>query len=297
MAVLRTPEARFENLPDFPWAPHYLELDGLRMAYLDEGPRDAPLVLMLHGEPSWSFLYRKVIPVVLAAGMRAVAPDLIGFGRSDKPAEKSAYTYRSHMDWLKAFVAATQLQSINLLCQDWGGLLGLRLVGEEPERFARVIAANTFLPTGDRAPPPAFFAWREFSQNVPELPIAKIIQTGCTTQLSDAVLAAYDAPFPDETYKAGARQFPLLVPAAPDDPAAPDNRRAWETLETFDKPFLCAFSDKDPITKGGDRALASRIPGARERAHVTIEGGGHFLQEDRGEELGRVVVEFVKSAR
>ncbi len=297
MHALRTPDSRFAALPDFPWAPHYVEVGGLRMAYLDEGPRDAPLVLMLHGEPSWSFLYRKVIPVVLAAGMRAVAPDLIGFGRSDKPTERSAYTYQSHMDWLKAFVAATSLSEINLLCQDWGGLLGLRLVGEDPDRFARVIAANTFLPTGERTPPPAFFAWRDFSQNVPELPVAKIIQTGCTTPLSEAVLAAYDAPFPDETYKAGARQFPLLVPAAPDDPAAPANLRAWETLEKFDKPFLCAFSDKDPITKGGDRVLSARIPGARDRAHATIEGGGHFLQEDRGEELGRVVVEFVKSAR
>jgi haloalkane dehalogenase len=291
----RTPEERFANLPEFPWSPRYADVGGLRMAYIDEGPRDAPLVLMLHGEPSWSFLYRKVIKTVLDAGLRAVAPDLIGFGRSDKPSEREAYSYQSHMDWLKAFVAATSLTSINLLCQDWGGLLGLRLVGEEPQLFARVVAANTFLPTGDRTPPPAFFAWREFSQSVPELPVAKIVQTGCTTTLDDAVLAAYDAPFPDETYKAGARQFPLLVPAAPDDPAAPANRRAWESLERFDKPFLCAFGDKDPITKGGDRVLVSRIPGARDQKHVTIEGGGHFLQEDRGEELGRVVVEFVKS--
>lgn len=295
MEHVRTPEERFANLPDFAWSPRYVYVAGLRMAYIDEGPRDAPLVLMLHGEPSWSFLYRKVIREVLAAGFRAVAPDLIGFGRSDKPTRREDYSYQTHMDWLKAFVAATSLSSINLLCQDWGGLLGLRLVGEDPDRFARVVAANTFLPTGDRTPPPAFFAWRDFSQSVPELPTGKIIQTGCTTTLDEATIAAYNAPFPDETYKAGARQFPMLVPASPDDPASPANRRAWETLEKFDRPFLCAFGDQDPVTKGGDRVLIQKIPGARDRQHPTIEGGGHFLQEDRGEQLGKVVVDFIKA--
>ena len=293
MDGLRTPDERFADLPEFPWAPRYADVAGLRMAYIDEGPRDAPIVLMLHGEPSWSFLYRKVIKSVTEAGLRAVAPDLIGFGRSDKPVAREAYSYQSHIDWLRTFVEAIDLRSINLLCQDWGGLLGLRLVGEHPDRFARVVAANTFLPTGDRTPPPAFFAWREFSQTIPELPVAKIVQTGCTSTLDDKVLAAYDAPFPDERYKAGARQFPLLVPASPDDPAAPKNRRAWETLEKFERPFLCAFSDKDPITKGGDKILASRIPGARERNHPTIAGAGHFLQEDSGEELARVVTTFI----
>jgi haloalkane dehalogenase len=295
MDFARTPDERFNNLPDFPWSPHYVDVAGLRMAYIDEGPRDAPLVLMLHGEPSWSFLYRKVIRGVLDAGLRAVAPDLIGFGRSDKPTARDAYSYQSHMDWLRGFVEAIDLRAINLLCQDWGGLLGLRLVGEHPDRFARVVAANTFLPTGDRTPPPAFFAWRDFSQNVPELPVAKIVQTGCTTTLDERVLAAYDAPFPDERFKAGARQFPMLVPAVPDDPAAPANRRAWETLDKFDRPFLCAFSDKDPITKGGDRVLISRIPGARDRNHPTIESAGHFLQEDAGERLAAVVADFVKT--
>lgn len=295
MESLRTPEDRFSALPEFPWSPRYVDVRGLRMAYLDEGPRDAPIVLMLHGEPSWSFLYRKVIKTVTAAGLRAIAPDLIGFGRSDKPIAREAYSYQSHMDWLFGFLEAIDLRAINLLCQDWGGLLGLRLVGEHPERFSRVVAANTFLPTGDRAPPPAFFAWREFSQTIPELPVAKIVQTGCTTTLDDKVLAAYDAPFPDERYKAGARQFPMLVPASPDDPAAPANRRAWETLEKFERPFLCAFSDMDPITKGGDKILASRIPGARARNHPTIAGAGHFLEEDNGEELARIVVDFINA--
>ena len=295
MDALRTPNERFTDLPDFPWSPRYVDVGGVRLAYIDEGPRDAPIVLMLHGEPSWSFLYRKVIRAVLDSGLRAVAPDLIGFGRSDKPRRREDYSYQSHIDWLRNFLDAIP-GSFNLLCQDWGGLLGLRLVGEHPQRFARVIAANTFLPTGDRTPPPAFFAWRDFSQSVEELPVAKIVQTGCVTTLDDRVLAAYDAPFPDETFKAGARQFPMLVPAAPDDPAAPANRRAWETLEKFDRPFLCAFSDQDPITKGGDRVLVSRIAGARDRNHPTITGAGHFLQEDRGEALAKVVIDFVKSS-
>jgi len=296
MESLRTPDGRFCDLPDFAYEPRYVQLGDLRMAYVDEGPRDAPVVLMLHGEPSWSFLYRKVIKVVNDAGLRAVAPDLIGFGRSDKPTRREDYSYQSHIDWVRGFLDATQLHDINLLCQDWGGLLGLRLVGEHPERFARVVASNTFLPTGEPPPPPAFFAWRELSQTMPEFPAAKIVQMGCTTPLDERVLAAYDAPFPDERFKAGARQFPTLVPASPDDPAAPANRKAWEGLERFERPFLCAFGNKDPITKGGDKALAARIPGARDRKHVTIEGAGHFLQEDRGEELGRVVAEFVKSA-
>ncbi|MBI2390762.1 MAG: haloalkane dehalogenase [Deltaproteobacteria bacterium] len=299
MEALRTPEERFADLPDFPWEPRYVQVpagDGtsLRMAYVDEGPRDAPVVLMLHGEPSWSFLYRKVIRVVVAAGLRAVAPDLVGFGRSDKPVRREDYTYQRHVDWVRAFLDALDLRDINLLCQDWGGLIGLRLVGEQPERFARVIAANTFLPTGDRPAPPAFHAWREFSQSVPVLPVSKIVQTATTATLDDRVRAAYDAPFPDESYKAGARMFPMLVPISPDDPAASANRAAWETLARFDKPFLCAFGDHDPITQGADRVLVGKIAGARGCPHTTIEGGGHFLQEDRGEELAAVVVGFVR---
>jgi haloalkane dehalogenase len=297
MDFVRTPEERFANLPNFPWSPRYVELDGLRMAYVEAGPSDGEVVLMLHGEPSWSFLYRKVIKVVSDAGLRAIAPDLIGFGRSDKPTRREDYTYERHVAWVTSFIEKLQLRDVTLLCQDWGGLIGLRIVGEHPDWFARVVAANTFLPTGDQKPGPAFFTWRDFSQNVPELPVGRIIQSACTTSLGDDVVAAYDAPFPDESFKAGARQFPMLVPVSPDDPAAPANRRAWETLARFDKPFLTAFSDGDPITRGADRVLRERIPGAAGLTHPTIAGVGHFLQEDRGDELGRVVVDLVGARR
>lgn len=300
MRVLRTPEARFADLPGFPYAPRYVELpdfDGgtLRMAYVDEGPRDAEVVLLLHGEPSWSFLYRKVLAELTSAGLRAIAPDLIGFGRSDKPAAREDYSYQRHVDWLRAFLQSLALPPMTLVCQDWGGLLGLRLAGEEPGWFARIVAANTFLPTGDQRPPEAFFTWREFSQTVPELPIGGILRMGCARELSPEVLAAYDAPFPDESYKAGARAFPALVPATPDDPASPANRRAWQSLERFDKPFLTAFGDSDPITRGGDVVLQRRIPGAAGQPHTTLERAGHFLQEDAGEALGRVVVDFIRA--
>jgi haloalkane dehalogenase len=293
MDFLRTPDERFVDLPGYAFAPHYVELDGLRMCFVDEGPRDAAPILMLHGEPSWSFLYRKMIPILVEAGHRAIAPDLIGFGRSDKPIAREDYTYQRHVDWVRGFLRALDLRDITLVCQDWGGLIGLRLVAEEGERFARVVAANTALPTGDRRPPDAFFQWRDFSQQVPELPVGLIVQRSIVTPIGPEIVAAYDAPFPDERYKAGARQFPLLVPAAPDDPAAPANRKAWEVLKAFKKPFLTAFSDQDPITRGGDRALQREIPGAAGQPHTTIANAGHFLQEDRGEELARVVVDFV----
>jgi len=292
MEILRTPDDRFTALPDF-FEPHYTDV-GVRVHYVDEGPRNAPLVLMMHGEPSWSFLYRKVIKEVVAAGMRAVAPDLVGFGRSDKPAAREDYTYQRHVDWMAAFLDRLDLKEVTLLCQDWGGLIGLRLAAEHPERFARVVAANTFLPTGDRTPGDAFFAWRKFSQEVPEFPTARIIQTGCATALSAEVLAAYDAPFPDERYKAGARQFPLLVPVSPDDPAAAANRRAWEVLERWDKPFLTLFGAEDAVTRGAEKVLQTKIPGAQGQPHAMLPAG-HFLQEDVGDELGRRVVDFIRS--
>lgn len=293
MDVLRTPDERFAHVSDFPFAPRYATVDGLRIHYVDEGPRNAAPVLLLHGEPSWSFLYRTMIPILVAAGHRVVAPDLVGFGRSDKPARREDYTYARHVAWMRGLLEALDLQAITLVCQDWGGLVGLRLVGEHEARFARVVAANTFLPTGDRRPADAFFAWREFSQNVPELPVGKIVSTGCVTTLAPEVVAAYDAPFPDESYKAGARQFPALVPVTPDDPAAPANRAAWDVLRRFTKPFLTAFGDSDPITAGADRVLQKEIPGAAGQPHTILKGAGHFLQEDRGEELARVVVDFI----
>lgn len=293
MDTLRTPDERFANLPGYPFTPHYLDVDGLRIHYVDDGPRDAHPVLLLHGEPSWSYLYRKMIPVISAAGHRAVAPDLVGFGRSDKPVHRSDYTYQRHVDWMRAVIARLDLRHITLVCQDWGGLIGLRLAAEHPERFARIVAANTFLPTGDVDPGPAFRAWQKFSQETPTFPVGTIVQGGCVTSLDPAVVAAYDAPFPDETYTAGARQFPMLVPTSPDDPAAGPNRKAWEVLSRWTKPFLTAFSDSDPITAGADKMLQQAIPGTNGQPHTTITGGGHFLQEDQGEALARVVVDFI----
>jgi haloalkane dehalogenase len=298
MEILRTPDERFADLPGYPFAPHYVELPqpggdpALRMHFVDEGPRDAPVVLLLHGEPSWSYLYRTMIPGLVAAGLRVVAPDLIGFGRSDKPAAREAYTYQGHVDWMASFLAALDLRGITLFCQDWGGLIGLRLVAEDSDRFARVVAANTFLPTGDQKPPDAFFAWQQFSQSVPEFPVGGIVRGACARPVAPEVVAAYDAPFPDERYKAGARQFPLLVPARPDDPASAANRVAWERLRRFDRPFLTAFGDSDPITRGADRRLQAEIPGAAGQPHVTIARAGHFLQEDAGEELATIVARF-----
>jgi haloalkane dehalogenase len=294
MEILRTPDERFARLPGYPFAPHYAQVEGLRLHYLDEGPREAPIVLLLHGEPSWSYLYRKLVPILITAGLRAVAPDLVGFGRSDKPVRREEYTYQRHVDWLRGFVEAVALRGITLVCQDWGGLLGLRLVGEHPDWFARVVAANTFLPTGDGPPSQAFLAWRKFSQETPRFHAGGIVKGGCATPLSPEVIAAYDAPFPDERYQAGARQFPVLVPISPDDPAVAANRAAWAELERFEKPFLTAFSDLDMITRGLEAELQARVPGARGQPHTTIRGGGHFLQEDRGEELARTAVDFVR---
>jgi haloalkane dehalogenase len=297
MRALRTPDSCFANLPGYDFAPHYVELDGLRVHYLDEGPRDAPPVLMMHGEPSWSFLYRKMVAPLVAAGHRVVAPDLVGFGRSDKPSERGDYTYQRHVDWMAAFLGALDLSRTTLVCQDWGGLIGLRLVAAHGARFDRVVAANTFLPTGDQDPGPAFRAWQKFSQETPVFDVGKIVSGACKTPLAPDVRAAYDAPFPDESYKAGARQFPLLVPARPDDPASAPNRTAWESLRAWDKPFLTAFSDSDPITRGADLLLQALIPGCAGQSHTTITDGGHFLQEDRGEALAEVVAGFIARTR
>jgi haloalkane dehalogenase len=296
MHLLRTPDDRFTKLPGYAFLPHYVELGEIRMHYLDEGPHDGEVVLLLHGEPSWSYLYRKMIPGLVAAGLRVIAPDLVGFGRSDKPAAREDYTFQRHVDWMRGFLDAVRLTDINLFCQDWGGLIGLRLVADDPTRFSRVIASNTFLPTGDDTPPPAFLQWREFSQTVPEFPVGKIIAGACARPVAADVLAAYDAPFPDETYKAGARQFPSLVPARPDDPASEANRSAWEVLKTYARPFLTAFGDSDPITRGADKRMQALIPGAAGQPHTTIQKGGHFIQEDAGEELATIVAAFITAS-
>lgn len=305
MEVLRTPDDRFAALPGFPFQPHYVDIDAgdssgdrIRVHYLDERPASgsdpAEVVLMLHGEPSWSFLYRHMIPPLMRAGHRCVAPDLPGFGRSDKPTPGAEYTYRRHVDWLcETVFDRLDLDDITLVAQDWGGLLGLRLVAEQPDRFRRVVAANTFLPTGDQPPGEAFLAWQRYSQRVPELDIGAVIQGATTTELTAEVLAGYDAPFPDESFKEGARRFPALVPTSPEDPEAPANRAAWEVLERFERPFLCAFSDGDPVTGGAERIFQRRVPGCAGQDHTIIEGGGHFLQEDRGPQLADVVAHFI----
>ncbi len=295
MEILRTPEERFENLPDYPFKAHYIAVHGLRLHYVDEGPPDGPVVLMLHGEPSWSYLYRHMIPLFVEAGFRTVAPDLAGFGKSDKPAQSTDYTYQRHVDWIRGWVEAVGLQEINLICQDWGSLIGLRLVAEHPDWFARVVLANGGLPTGDQQMPEAFMQWLHFSQNVSKFQVGRMINRGTVTSLSKEVIAAYDAPFPDESFKAGARIFPSLVPISADDPAASANRKAWRSLMRFEKPFLTAFSDGDPVTRGGEAAFQRLVRGAKNRQHPTIANAGHFLQEDKGPELAQIAIDFFTS--
>lgn len=302
MDRVRTPDDRFVGLPSFPYDAHYVEVIDptggapLRMAYLDEGPRDADVVVLLHGEPTWSFLYRFVIADLVAAGRRVVAPDLIGFGRSDKPSAREEYTYARHVVWIRELLFDhLDLADVTLFAQDWGSLIGLRLVGEHPERFARVAIGNGGLPTGDEKSTEAFFAWQSYSQSAPELPIGRIVSGGCAKgPLAAEVVAAYDAPFPDESFKEGARQFPILVPTTPDDPAHAANVAAWEVLRTFTRPFLTCFSDGDAITRGGDRRFRDEVPGAQGQAHTTIVGGGHFLQEDEGPQLAAVLNAFIQ---
>ena len=344
MDVIRTPEARFSDLPDYGFDPHYtLVPDGeggeLRIHHLDEGDSAGPPVLCLHGEPTWSYLYRKMVKVFSREGLRTIAPDFVGFGRSDKPTSQEDYSYQRHVDWMTAWLERNDLYGLTLVCQDWGGLIGLRLVAENPDRFERVVAANTGFPTGRHltlseegathgrhseeileaarkhyeeipvvsleglaaqiAGPDGFLYWRKFATNTPDLPvgalIAGTIAGAAGRPLSDSEVAAYEAPFPDERYKAGASRFPGLVPLFPDDPAASANQAAWEKLGSWSKPFLTAFGDRDAMMRGFDKVFQEHIPGAQGQPHTIIEGAGHFLQDDHGEELARIVVDFVRS--
>ncbi len=293
MNILRTPDARFENLPDWPFEPHYTDITDagtgqvLRMAYVDEGPRDGRTVLLLHGEPSWSYLYRHIIPKLVTSGHRVFAPDLIGFGRSDKPADRDDYTYERHVAWLSQWFTAMDLRDVTMFCQDWGGLLGLRLVAAFPERFAGVVVANTGLPVGTPFSE-GFAQWLAFSQSTPDLPIGQIVNGGSARQLSQAEVDAYDAPFPDATYKAGACQFPTLVPITPQHGSVAENKAAWQVLAQFSKPLVTAFSDSDPITHGGDEFFRNVVPGAKDQPHVTLRGA-HFLQEDCPDDIVAVI--------
>jgi haloalkane dehalogenase len=331
MKILRTPDERFEKLPGYAFAPHYSEVadaEGgrLRIHHLDEGPRDGEIVLCLHGQPTWSYLYRKMIPVLVSAGLRVIAPDFVGFGRSDKPTQTSDYSYARHVAWMRAWLGQLDLQGVTLFCQDWGGLIGLRLVAAEPERFARVVAANTGLPDGagvpaeaapamhalyaslpvvpaselaarflDKSGPPGFLFWRKHCAEAPDFSVGKVMGVAGGRPMPAEIVAAYEAPFPDARFLAGARRFPSLVPVFPDDPEIPANREAWKTLAAFDRPFLTAFSDRDPVTAGMEKVLQERIAGAKAVRHVTIRGAGHFLQEDAGEEVAKTVVDFIRS--
>lgn len=343
MEVLRTPDDRFSDLPDWPYPPRYVSVpvagaacaggataDLLRMAYVDVGPEAGPALLCLHGQPTWSYLYRKMIPLFVAAGHRVVAPDLVGFGRSDKPTRTTDYDYARHVGWLRAFVEALDLRDVTLLCQDWGGLLGLRVVAEVPERFARVVASNTGLPDatgvplesapalralyaklpvpetmidvakgfrdGPRTGTPPFMYWQKHCADSPRFTPEDVMRALCP-HLSAAELAAYAAPFPDERYRAGARRFPTLVPILPDDVAIPDNQRAWAALRRFEKPFLTAFTDSDPVTKGWHLRFQQEVAGAQGQPHETIRGAGHFVQEDAGPELARITLDFMARTR
>ncbi len=301
MESLRTPEDRFVGLPDFEFEPGYADvpdLDGgtLRMAYVEAGPADGQPVLLLHGEPSWSFLYRQMMPVLAAAGLRAIAPDLVGFGRSDKPTRITDYTTARHVEWTRSLVFdVLDLRAVTLVGQDWGGLIGLRLAAEHPERFARIVAANAVLPTGDLPMPEVWWEFRRMVERANPLDVSRLVASGCVGTLSDAVRAGYDAPFPGESYKAAVRAFPQLVPTATDDPATEANRSAWAALAASDTPVLVAFSDRDPITGPTSRLFRRALPGAHGRDHPVIEGAGHFLQEDAGPVLAGHVVEFVRT--
>ena len=292
--VLRTPESCFASLPDFPYAPHYTEVGGLRIAHIDEGPREAPIVLLLHGEPTWSFLYRKMIPVLVAAGYRVVAPDLVGFGRSDKPADRADYSYLNHVQWMSAWMEARDLRHLTLFCQDWGSLVGLRMVAEAPERFDRVVLANGGLPTGTEAIPFAFKIWRAFARWSPLFPIGQIVKAGCVAGLTPQEVAAYDAPFPSSSYKVAARVFPGFVPTTPNDPERQNNERAWDLFKRWDKPFLTLFSNRDPITRGGQKIWQKLVPGAQGQAHAKTRDAGHFLQEDKGAEVAQAMANFIR---
>jgi haloalkane dehalogenase len=301
MKIIAHDPARFVGLPGYHFAEHWLIIDlaeGLtaRMHYLDEGPRDAPPVLLFHGEPSWSYLYRKMIPLLVSAGFRCLAPDLIGFGKSDKPDDPSFYTYARHVDWLKQWRNAVVPEVAGLFCQDWGGLLGLRMVGHEPERFAFVVASNTFLPTGGGKASEGFLAWRDFARSSPEFRIGGIMDRGCQTTLSPAEVAAYDAPFPDEPSKAGARAFPQLVPVEDDKPGVADNIAAWDSLAAFDKPFLTLFGENDPVLGAAGPLLATRIAGAAGQPHAMLLKCGHFSQEDCPGELAQGVIDMARVA-
>ncbi|MFX1590979.1 MAG: haloalkane dehalogenase [Promethearchaeota archaeon] len=295
MKLTRTPDERFSGLIDFPYDPKYLEVDGIRIHYVDEGSKNSEVVLLMHGEPSWSFLYRHMIPPLIKASFRVIAPDLVGFGRSDKPTEQSDHTYSRHIEWMTGWLLGLDLQKITLFCQDWGSLIGLRIAIENQERFERIVLANGGLPTGIMKMSKAFLEWREFSRTSKEFDIGRIIQNGTVSNLSEEILRGYNAPFPDDSYKAGARIMPSLVPISRDDPESKANKKAIKMYGSWTKPFLTAFSDSDPITRRGEALWINHVPGAKDLEHLTIKNAGHFLQEDKGPEIAGELIKFINS--
>ncbi len=300
MSIVSSPSYLFDDLPGYSFQPNYVEVNdnsvyddsSVKMHYVDYGEKNKPIIMMLHGEPTWSYLYRNLIIDAEQAGFRVIAPDLIGFGKSDKYITQDAYTYANHLEWLTQFLTKLQLKNIRLICQDWGGLLGLRLVAQFPDLFSAVVAANTMLPTGDHKPPQAFLEWQQYSQTSSNFDIGGIIQRGTHKELIEEVLAAYRAPFPLESHKAGVRKFPMLVPISPNDPESANNRQAWQSLSQFKKPFLTLFSDQDPVTKGGEKIFQKLVPGCKGQNHKILQDGGHFLQEDCSKELIQLSTKF-----
>jgi haloalkane dehalogenase len=290
---VRTPDERFTNLPDFPYEPNYVEIDGLRMAYVDAGPSDGPVLLLLHGEPTWSYLYRRMIPPLVEAGFRCVAPDLIGFGRSDKPVERSAYTYSGYVAWMKAFLDAIDLPPATLFAQDWGGLIGLRVAAETPDRFERIVIGNTGLPVGESLGP-GFDGWLNASQTMAFMDCGALMQRATAAhELTDAEMDAYRAPFPDEDYMAGARQFPTLVPVTPEHEGVTENLAAWAVYDSWDKPFLTLACPGDPVLGQLHHEFIERVPGAAGQPHQEFAPGGHFIQDDCGEGIAAAIIAWL----
>ncbi len=317
--AVRTDDARFENLPGYPFQPHYVEVrnpygdTGLRMHYVDEGPKEAPTVLMVHGEPAWSYLYRKMIPIFASAGLRAVATDHIGFGRSDKLTRASHYSFENHIEWLRELVVALDLRDITIVCQDWGGPISMGLLSREVERISRIVAGNTMLHTAE-AELEGRLVWANHSSGEHESTVGTMLldwmhlsHRSSDFKASDSVpvvtvrntapdvIAAYDAPFPTEWHKAGMRQFPLLIPVTRTDPGAALNLETWRILGHFDRPFLTLFSDSDAATRGWAEIFQERVPGAKGQPHQILERAGHFWQEDCGDEAAQIIVDWIRS--